>query len=73
MSLKSAKGVERKTKIPIDTLEFFSEVTSVQDSQVLTSQPANGVQIHGLFLQGCGWDTVEHCLKESDKVLFVDI
>lgn len=64
----------RKTKIPIDTLEFFSEVTAVQDSTTVQSPPPNGVNIHGLFLQGCGWDMSKGLLKESDKdVVFVEM
>eukprot|EP00439_Symbiodinium_sp_Y106_P064710 s2832_g10.t1 len=64
----------RKTKIPIDTLEFFSEVTAVQDSTTLQAPPPNGVNIHGLFLQGCGWDMSKGLLKESDKdVVFVEM
>lgn len=61
----------RKTKIPIDTLEFFSQVTEVRDAASLTGQPESGVNIHGLFLQGCGWNHDTSNLKESDKdVLF---
>ncbi|CAJ1329628.1 unnamed protein product, partial [Effrenium voratum] len=64
----------RKTKIPIDTLEFFSHVTEVQDSRTLTKPPENGVNIHGLFLQGCGWDMDKGLLKESDKdVVFLEM
>jgi len=57
----------RKTKIPIDTLEFFSEVTDVKDSTTVSAPPPNGVNIHGLFLQGCGWEMSRGSLKESDK------
>eukprot|EP00930_Biecheleria_cincta_P008309 TRINITY_DN10972_c0_g3_i1.p1 TRINITY_DN10972_c0_g3~~TRINITY_DN10972_c0_g3_i1.p1 ORF type:complete len:4176 (-),score=874.55 TRINITY_DN10972_c0_g3_i1:69-11708(-) len=61
----------RKTKIPIDTLEFFSEVTKVASPLELMSVPENGVNLHGLFLMGCGWDVQKQLLKESDKdVLF---
>ena len=41
----------------------------MEDSRSLKGQPKNGVQIHGLFLQGCGWDMSKQCLKESDKEL----
>jgi len=61
----------RKTKIPIDTMEFFSNVTTSQNPCELKEQPESGVQVHGLFLMGCGWDTQRDVLKESDKdVLF---
>jgi len=57
----------RKTKIPIDTLEFFSATTQVMDHTTLTEQPESGVRIHGLFLMGAGWDLNRSLLKESDK------
>jgi len=57
----------RKTKIPIDTLEFFSATTKVENPSDLTEPPENGVNLHGLFLMGCGWDKTRGILKESDK------
>mmetsp|Transcript_5009 Transcript_5009/g.15033 ORF Transcript_5009/g.15033 Transcript_5009/m.15033 type:complete len:418 (+) Transcript_5009:2-1255(+) len=61
----------RKTRIPIDTLEFFSDVSNIRDVTELPGEPDLGVRIHGLFLQGCGWNIQRGVLKESDKdVLF---
>jgi len=61
----------RKTKIPIDTLVFFSSPTKLADASDVTSQPETGVNLHGLFLMGCGWDVPKVQLKESEKeVLF---
>jgi len=61
----------RKTKIPIDTLEFFSSPTAIKDA-ASAKAPASGVNVHGLFLQGCGWNADEGCLWESEKdVVFV--
>jgi len=61
----------RKTKIPIDTLEFFSNVSAYTDASMVTREPDSGVQIHGLFLMGCGWDKSAEALRESLKdVLF---
>ncbi|CAK0841283.1 unnamed protein product [Prorocentrum cordatum] len=60
----------RKTKIPIDTLEFFSAVSKTPHAADAEA-PESGVNIHGLFLQGCGWDLASGQLKESVKdVLF---
>jgi dynein heavy chain len=60
----------RKTKIPIDTLEFFSAVSKCTNAAE-AEMPESGVNIHGLFLQGCGWDVPNARLKESEKdVLF---
>jgi len=61
----------RKTKIPIDTLEFFSNVTTMARADLVKSLPESGCNIHGLFLQGCGWDAGRGELRESHKdVLF---
>lgn len=62
----------RKTKIPIDMLDFHPKVTSDTEPEKLKDPAEAGVNIHGMFLQGCGWDFTERQLKESDKgVLFV--
>merc|ERR1712232_1216652 len=64
----------RKTKIPIDMLDFHPVPTSETDSDNLKAPPENGVCIHGLFLQGCGWRFSDLRLRESDKgVLFVQM
>eukprot|EP00413_Alexandrium_margalefii_P001587 CAMPEP_0204524464 /NCGR_PEP_ID=MMETSP0661-20131031/7391_1 /ASSEMBLY_ACC=CAM_ASM_000606 /TAXON_ID=109239 /ORGANISM="Alexandrium margalefi, Strain AMGDE01CS-322" /LENGTH=606 /DNA_ID=CAMNT_0051530221 /DNA_START=23 /DNA_END=1843 /DNA_ORIENTATION=- len=61
----------RKTKIPIDTLEFFSNVSTHPDPSTVKQEPESGVQIHGLVLMGCGWDAKGKALRESHKdVLF---
>ncbi|CAE8734034.1 unnamed protein product [Polarella glacialis] len=57
----------RKTKIPIDTLEFFSAVTKTLSARDVLETPESGVNIHGHYLMGCGWDKTTHVLKESDK------
>lgn len=60
----------RKTKIPIDTLQFRSEARNIEKAD-LRSAPEIGVNIHGLFLQGCKWDWVHGKYAESDPgVLF---
>eukprot|EP00933_Yihiella_yeosuensis_P014688 TRINITY_DN13064_c0_g2_i1.p1 TRINITY_DN13064_c0_g2~~TRINITY_DN13064_c0_g2_i1.p1 ORF type:complete len:1259 (-),score=321.04 TRINITY_DN13064_c0_g2_i1:1184-4960(-) len=56
----------RKTKIPIDTLEFFSATRQIQPNE-LNELPESGVNIHGLFLMGCGWDNSMSKLRESHK------
>jgi dynein heavy chain len=63
----------RKTRIPIDTLKFWSEPTLIEDGTSDDVQPQeNGVNIHGMFLQGCGWNFAGQQMKESDKdILFV--
>lgn len=56
----------RQTKIPIDTLQFRTEVLKITPEQ-LRAGPKTGVYIHGLFLQGAGWDMENACLVESDS------
>lgn len=42
----------RKTMIPIDTLAFKAEVRKFTKDNI-ESVPGEGVNIHGLFLEGC--------------------
>ena len=37
---------------------------SIED---MKSSPETGVNIHGLFIQGCRWDWINLCLEESLK------
>jgi dynein heavy chain len=64
----------RKTKIPIDMLDFFPKPIDVLEPTSLKGPPDAGVNIHGLYLQGCGWDFDKGELRESDKgILFVQM
>jgi len=61
----------RATKIPIDTLAFYSDITTCSDERVCDA-PASGVNLHGLIIQGGGWNVQQQIICESDKdVLFV--
>jgi len=63
----------RKTKIPIDALSFWTETTDIQDESEVKTQDA-GQNVHGLFVQGCGWDLDRRLMAESEKgVLFVQL
>lgn len=64
----SLQNYARKHKLAIDTLAF--------DFQILEKEPKTppdeGVYIKGLFLEGCGWDSIHKCLCESKpKVIHV--
>jgi len=62
----------RKTKIPIDMLDFHPVARNETEPDKLKGPPETGVNLHGLFLQGCGWDSTHRRLQESDKgILFV--
>lgn len=57
----------RKTHIPIDELEFDFDV--IQDENPVA--PVDGINIIGLFLEGCRWDDEARVLTESrPKILF---
>ncbi|CAE7440153.1 DNAH6 [Symbiodinium sp. CCMP2592] len=63
----------RKTKIPIDALVFWQEMTTCTEPR-LADPPADGVNVHGLFLQGAGWDVPSKKMVESEKaVLFKEL
>ena len=62
----------RKTKIPIDTLQFETHVQSVGVEDAV--RPAKGVFLYGLHLQGAGWDRPNCQLVESNPgELFVEM
>jgi len=72
--MTSSKQVHaRKTKIPIDSLAFWTEPTAATDPSLATPQE-EGQNVHGFFLQGCGWSLSRNEIQESEKgVLFVDL
>jgi dynein heavy chain len=60
----------RRTKIPIDTLRLRAEVTKLDEEAA--KAPEKGVMVHGLFIQGAGWDREHSRLVESTaEELFV--
>lgn len=63
----------RSTKIPIDTLTFWTEPTTCTDHLNAPAQE-KGVNVHGLFLQGVGWSLETKKIAESDVgVLFKEV
>ncbi|GMH41668.1 hypothetical protein BSKO_09578 [Bryopsis sp. KO-2023] len=60
----------RKHQFSIDKVGFDFEMLGVDESQY-TTPPEDGVYVHGLFVEGCGWDDSKKQLRESEsKVLF---
>lgn len=60
----------RKYNIAIDLLDYDFHV--ITDLDQLEIQPDDGVNVTGMFIEGCKWDNDRCCLEESDpKILFV--
>jgi len=60
----------RKYNIAIDLLDYDFEV--ITDPDQLNIPPEDGVNVTGMFIEGCKWDNDAVCLEESDpKILFV--
>jgi dynein heavy chain len=55
----------RSTKIPIDTLTFWTEPTTILDTENAPLQE-KGVNVHGFFIQGAGWAVNEMQIAESE-------
>ena len=47
----------RKTRQPIDTIEFNFQVLTVTNPATVTAPPDDGAHIYGLFLEGAAWDS----------------
>jgi dynein heavy chain len=59
----------RKYTIAIDLIQFDFDILS--DKVDTTKMATDGAYVHGLFLEGCRWDSDQMALEEShDKVLF---
>ena len=59
------QGYARKTATPIDALQFRTNVRDFFGDNV-TEVPEDGVNVHGLFLQGAKWDGGKGVLEDSD-------
>ena len=55
----------RRTQTPIDALQFRTTVLPCQAEDVEEPQ-TEGVNIHGLFLQGAKWDAPKSILEDSE-------
>ncbi len=55
----------RRHGLPIDAVGFDFEVLRAPDASALTAAAPSGVYVHGLFLEGAGWDRPAGCLCEA--------
>ena len=55
----------RKKLEPIDTLTFRTNVTKLSPDKV-NEVPEEGLNIHGLYLQGASWNWKDGRLREPD-------
>jgi dynein heavy chain len=61
-------------KWALDDVVYHTEVTGFERQEKVTSSPAEGIYIYGLFLEGCAWSKQEGTLIESEpKKLFVPL
>lgn len=69
----SLQNYARKFKFPIDTVTF--DFYLKQEPLIeITTQPANGVYIRGLFLEGARWDPTIRSLNDSlPKQLYTEL
>eukprot|EP01028_Stygiella_incarcerata_P003513 TRINITY_DN1708_c0_g1_i1.p1 TRINITY_DN1708_c0_g1~~TRINITY_DN1708_c0_g1_i1.p1 ORF type:complete len:4499 (-),score=1316.34 TRINITY_DN1708_c0_g1_i1:2775-16271(-) len=54
----------RKNDMPIDQMCLQTEVTK-KFAEDIGSAPREGAYIHGMFLEGCRWDTASGSLRDS--------
>lgn len=55
----------RKYTVPIDDVAFQYNVLGTDPSEY-TRPPSEGVLVHGIFIEGCGWDSKERKLCEPE-------
>lgn len=58
----------------LDNVEFVTQVTSFTEASHVRTAPKEGAYIHGLLLEGAGWNVPEQTLEEAaPKILSVSL
>jgi dynein heavy chain len=61
----------RAEKWALDDIVYHTEVTSFERPDQIKQPPPEGIYIHGLFLEGAGWNASEaHLVESQPKILF---
>lgn len=60
----SLQTYARKTRTPIDTLKFKTHVRNYGPENV-EEVPEDGINMHGLFIEGARWEPTKCCLEDS--------
>ncbi|KAL8439659.1 hypothetical protein Efla_004567 [Eimeria flavescens] len=64
----------RKYSIAVDRLSIAYTVMENVNASLVQQVPADGCLVHGVFLEGCSWDTEKRLLAPSrPKVLFEEL
>mmetsp|Transcript_1422 Transcript_1422/g.4304 ORF Transcript_1422/g.4304 Transcript_1422/m.4304 type:complete len:1452 (+) Transcript_1422:2-4357(+) len=66
------QGYSRKEMIPVDQLSYEFNIQPTDDPEELDGAPAEGIFVHGLFMDGMAWDYEEMVIADQDfGVMFV--
>jgi len=66
------QGYSRSNVIPVDQLSFEFQMEDTPDPEVLEEPPAEGIFIHGIFMDGVAWDYQEMVIGVQEfGVMFV--
>jgi dynein heavy chain len=61
----------RAEKWALDDIVYHTEVTLFERPEQIKQSPPEGIYIHGLFLEGAGWNPSDaHLVESQPKVLF---
>jgi len=59
---------------PLDKFTVITTVTTIVNPAAITQRPTEGCYIHGLYLEGAGWDVEKARLKQQEnKVLITEM
>ncbi|XP_076453104.1 dynein axonemal heavy chain 10-like [Babylonia areolata] len=64
----------RKNGWPLDKSTLYTNVTQFATAEDVTERTSQGCFVHGLYLEGAGWDMKESCLiKQKPKQLIQEL